>query len=434
MSGARPHARSDPGTSAPPIPRDEAFDATFALLREGYRFVSRRCERYGSDAFETRLMLRQAVCVRGADATRMFYEPGRFTRRGALPPTTLRLLQDKGSVQQLDGEAHRLRKRLFLDVLSEGAVRRLCAGARDRWRATARSWPAGRRVRLLDAVSETLCASACRWAGIPLADAELPRRTRELMAMIEQSGSFGPRAAAALLRRARSERWMRSIVERARDGRLLAPSGSPLAMVAAHRDLAGDLLDARTAAVELLNLLRPTVAAARFVVFAALAMHEHPQWRAGLAEADESALEEFVQEVRRYYPFFPLIGGRVREPFDWHGRHFPRGAWVLLDVFGTNRDPRLWHEPDRFDPSRFRRRTPGAFEPIAQGGGGVRDGHRCPGERATIALTATFVRELSGGLRYRVPPQDLSIDLARMPAAPASRFVVEIVEPPRAAA
>ncbi len=37
----------------------------------------------------------------------MFYSGDRFTRTGgAMPPTVLRLLQDKGSVQQLDGAAH----------------------------------------------------------------------------------------------------------------------------------------------------------------------------------------------------------------------------------------------------------------------------------------------------------------------------------------
>lgn len=40
-------------------------DSTLALLSEGYAFVPRRCERYGSDVFETRLMLTRAVCMMG---------------------------------------------------------------------------------------------------------------------------------------------------------------------------------------------------------------------------------------------------------------------------------------------------------------------------------------------------------------------------------
>lgn len=40
------------------IPRDKNLDSTLALLSDGYTFVSKRCQRYQSDIFETRLMLR----------------------------------------------------------------------------------------------------------------------------------------------------------------------------------------------------------------------------------------------------------------------------------------------------------------------------------------------------------------------------------------
>lgn len=68
----------------PQLPRDSAPDSTLALLSEGYGFISNRCRRHGSDIFETRLMLRKAVCMQGKEAARVFHSPGRFTRRGAL--------------------------------------------------------------------------------------------------------------------------------------------------------------------------------------------------------------------------------------------------------------------------------------------------------------------------------------------------------------
>jgi len=61
-------------------------DSTLALLREGYAFIPNRCRRYGSDVFETRLMLTRAVCVTGREASEVFYEPVRFTRRGGPAP------------------------------------------------------------------------------------------------------------------------------------------------------------------------------------------------------------------------------------------------------------------------------------------------------------------------------------------------------------
>src|SRR5688572_22657666 len=100
------------------IPQDSLPDSTLALLREGYRFIPNRIKKFGSDFFATRLMARNALCVHGADAAEMFYREGNFTRVGAMPPTTLRLLQDKGSVQSLDGREHRHRKAMFMRMVT----------------------------------------------------------------------------------------------------------------------------------------------------------------------------------------------------------------------------------------------------------------------------------------------------------------------------
>lgn len=62
------------------------------------------------------------------------------------------------------------------------------------------------------------------------------------------------------------------------------------------------------------------------------------------------------------------------------------------------------------------------------GGGDHETGHRCAGEWLTIELTKRAVRLLTGAMTYEVPPQDLRIDLSRMPAIPRSRFVVRRVE------
>ncbi|MBS7458635.1 cytochrome P450 [Coralloluteibacterium stylophorae] len=401
------------------LPRTAAADSTAAFLREGYRFIPARCARHGAPAFRTRLLLRPVVCASGADAAAMFYSPGRFTRHGALPPTTVRLLQDLGSVQAQDGAAHTHRKRLFMTLLAPDAARHLAALAVGRWRERLPVWRSG--VVLHDVLRGVLCEAACRWAGIPLAPGEGARRTRELAAMIEQAGSFGAGTARALWLRRCSERWARALVERVRAGRLVPPPDSALAAVAAFRDRDGLPLDSAVAAVELVNLLRPTVAIARFVVFAAHALHAHPQWRRRLREdRSEPLLECFVQEVRRLYPFFPAVGGRVREAFSWRGHDFGIGDWVLFDLYGTNRDPHRWHEPERFDPTRFAAWDGNAWDFVAQGAGDAHLTHRCPGERATIEVMKAFVALLAREVEYEVPPQDLAIDLSRMPALPAS--------------
>jgi fatty-acid peroxygenase len=187
------------------------------------------------------------------------------------------------------------------------------------------------------------------------------------------------------------------------------------------------------AAVELLNVLRPTVAGALYVTFAALALHQHPrcpeQLRRTLQAGEDAYLGQFVQEVRRFYPFFPFVGGRALREFDWRGHRFPEGTWVLLDLYGTNHDARLWEEPEAFRPERFREGDGGPFSLIPQGGGDHHRNHRCAGEWATVALMESAVRLLTTGMRYEVPDQDLRVDLSRLPAIPKSRFVINSVRP-----
>ena len=101
------------------------FDSTIPFLREGYSFVSSRCDALNTDLFTSRIGLRPATFIRGAEAAELFYDKNHFTRQGAMPPTVVHLLQDQGSVQALDGDAHRQRKRAFLDLMSDAAMQRL---------------------------------------------------------------------------------------------------------------------------------------------------------------------------------------------------------------------------------------------------------------------------------------------------------------------
>lgn len=410
------------------LPRDPAPDSTLALLPEGYDFIPERCRRLRSDIFETRLMLRRAVCIQGEDAARVFYHPGRFTRRGALPPTTVMLLQDYGSVQTLDGEAHRRRKAMFMAQMTPESIGRLVAAAEREWHAAFGAWETMRRVVLPREAERVLCRAACAWTGVPLPQADVEWRTRQFASMFDGAGGVGPRNWRGMVHRAGAEAWIRHVVEHVvegvRSGRIEAAEGGPAAAVARYRDPDGKPLDAATAAVELINLLRPVVAVARFIVFVALALHDHPDCRRALEAEDGEYLRWFVQEVRRFYPFFPLMAGRVLQPFEWRGHRFTAGDWVLLDLYGTNRDGRTWTNPGAFRPERFRGRDVTAYDLVPQGGGDFLADHRCAGEWATIALMESAARLLTRAVRYDVPRQDLRVSLSRMPAGPASGFVL----------
>ena len=411
------------------IPRENTLDSSLALLAEGYTFIQERCRHYGTDLFETRLMLQRAVCMTGAEAARQFYEPGRFTRKRALPFTALLLLQDKGSVAMQDDAAHRHRKEMFMSLMTPERRQALTDHFTDAWRTHLQAWEDQEEVVLHSEVQALLCRAVCAWAGVPLTEAAAQKRTREFAAMIDGAGAVGPRNWRGHLLRTRTEYWARRIIERVRAGDIEPPGESAVHVIAWHRDRQGQLLDVKEAAVELINVLRPTVAVARFITFAALALHQHPASQQHLLEGDEAYREQFVQEVRRFYPFFPFIGGRVRKTFDWRGYRFEEGAWVLLDLYGTDHDERIWDDPQAFRPERFAHWDGSAFNFIPQGGGDHFAGHRCAGEWITIALMKRAARLLTESMQYDVPDQNLQIPLTRMPTLPKSGFKISDVRP-----
>jgi fatty-acid peroxygenase len=411
----------------PEMPRDESPDATLALVREGYDFIRNRCRDYGTNVFRTRLALKETICMRGEEEARLFYDNERFKREGAAPSLAQKTLFGEGGVQGLDGEPHRHRKAMFMSLMTPESNARLADLVTERWRRYIDRWEEQEEVVLFDESSRLITEAVCEWAGVPLSASDVDRRTEEFLALIEGVASIGYRQWRGRRARTRSESWLGALVEQVRAGALDAPQGSVLRTVAEHRELDGEWLDRDIAAVELNNVLRPTVAVGRWVAFAALALHDYPEHRARLRGADDDAVERFVHEVRRFYPFFPFVGAIVRHDFEWNGYRFPEGTRVLLDLYGTDHHPELWRDPDGFDPERFREWDGSAYNFIPQGGGDHHVHHRCPGEWISIAILERCVRQLVEGMEYDVPEQDLTIDLSEMPTLPESGFVMRNV-------
>jgi fatty-acid peroxygenase len=423
--------------------RTPVADGSIALMAEGYLYGRHRFERAGTDVFDTRLMLRPATVVYGADAAQMFYDGERFGRERAMPTSVMHLLQDEGSVQSLTGESHRRRKSLFVELLMDDeAIGDLQSVYRNEWARAVRSWTG--EVVLHDELTMILTRAALRWVGVTPSTVDVERLRAELIAMIDNAGSFGPASWLARGRRRSAERWAREVVaaerrEAARLHRTGRKDSPPDARQTPVRRLAtalgddGELLPVDVAAVELLNVLRPTVAVARFIVFGAHAMNRWPGWRRRLrtGAAPERDALLLTHEVRRCYPFFPVVGGRALRGFEWRDRSFEEGDWVLLDLFATNHDERIWGDSTVFRPDRFRDWDGDPFTLVPQGAGDAATGHRCPGERATVALMQTAVLELAR-LDYYLPEQDLSIALTHFPALPKSGFRIGLLPPVRA--
>lgn len=410
------------------IPRDGVPDSTLSFARDGYLFITKRCTRLGTDLFRSRLMLQSTVCMRGEEFAGLFYDNEKFERAGVAPSRLQETLFGRGGVQGLDGNPHRCRKGMFLSLMSAERIAELAELSAAQWHRSAANWERRSQVVLFDEACESLCRAVCAWTGIPLVESEVRSRTDDFVAMIDAGAAIGPRHWRGRWARNRAERWIEGLVEDVRHHRLTVDEDCALYAISWHRDLSEELLDKRTAAVELINVVRPTVAVAWYIMFAAMALHQHPQCRERLLAAEAHYLDYFVEEVRRFYPFFPVVAARTRREFESKGYRFPKGERVLLDLYGTNHDPRLWDEPHTFMPERFRQWKRSPFSFIPQGGGEYLGGHRCPGEWITIELMKVAVVFLSTSVRYTVPQQDLRMSLSRIPALPPSRFVINNVQ------
>ena len=408
------------------LPRAGGLDATLALMEDPYGWISARCDELGSEAFGARIMLHDTVCLRGRAAAALFYDAARFERDGAMPGIVRNVLLGKGGVQGLDGAAHRHRKAMLMSFMTPAGVTRIGDIARRELEAASGRWLEARRrepsapLALYPEMRTLVTRTACEWAGVPLPPERLERTSRTLAAMYEHVAELGTGHLRARRARREANAWAAGIVHEARAGSLGTVPGTALHAIARHHDPHGHPLDAAVAAVELLNVLRPTVAVALFMTHVAHALYEHPGARDRVRHGPDASARAFAQEVRRLYPFFPMAAARTRKAFDWHGHRFPAGVRVLLDIPGTNRDPVAWKDPERFDPSRFEAREPGAFELVAQGGGDHFAGHRCAGEWITIELMRVAVRHFACAMDYDVPPDDLDIDTGEVPAMPGN--------------
>lgn len=408
-----------------PIPKEEGLDHSLAFLREGYLYVPNRRRSFQSNVFETRLLGERVLCLGGAEAAALFYDADKFVRQDAAPKRLLKTLFGEDGVQTLDGAAHTHRKKMFMSLMFPGNIERLTKLVSREWE---RSLDAAEGETVLyDTAQEVLMRAVCEWAGVPLGEHEVTRRTDEMRLLFESGTALGPKHIRGRAARSSAESWVREMVEDVRTNRLLPNEQTALYEFSWHRDEAGELLPADVVAVEVLNILRPTVAVSIYVLFTVLALHQFPEARARLAYGETDSTW-FVQEVRRFYPFFPVTAARVKQDFEWDGFEFEQGTLVLLDLYGTNHDPSLWTEPEQFNPDRFKDWTESPFTFIPQGGGDVDFGHRCAGEHVTIAIMRETIDVFLKRYDYQVPPQNLSYSFVDLPSLPKSRLVLKQIE------
>jgi fatty-acid peroxygenase len=378
-----------------------------------------------------RLLGRDAMFVRGREGVALFYDEENIERHGAMPAVVQESLFGHGSVHSLDGAGHRHRKATFVDVAYDDAqVERFAPFLEMEWRGELDEWRAGGTRSAYDAAVGAFGRAVMRWAGLPGTAAARTRWARRLAQIVDGFGSFSsPVFIQVMANRVWSDAHAARLIKAVRNGELQPAEGTALFAWAWHRAPDGSLLSPRLAGVELQNSMRPMIAVARFVAFAAKELHDRPQWRRRIAgETEERGMLvggplaiAFAQEIRRTAPFVPMLPGWARKDLDLDGQHVPTGGRVVLDITGTNVDEREWPHPDAFDPERFVGVDDYEALPafIPHGGAGVATGHRCPGEKLAILGLAAATAALSDPA-VTISDKGLDVNRRRLPTKPRS--------------
>lgn len=398
--------------------------AVYHLLNDGFTFIMKQRRMLNTDVFAIKTPGMKVMCIGGEAAAAVFYDPEKFVRKGAVPLPVQKTLTGVQAIHTTDGAAHSHRKALFMSLMSDENVAKLQALIRHELEVASKLWAAQKSIVLFHESATVLCRAICAWAGVPLTSKDAPERAKDFISMVDAFSTIGPRHFKGRQARRRAESWITSLIEQVRAGTLQAKEGTALDRCATFKSLDGNLVDPNLAAIELINLLRPTVAISWYICFAATALFTNDSYKQQFEADGDGYQERFINEVRRFFPFAPFMGAKVRKNFEWNNIKFPKGCLVLLDMYGTNHDDRLWDNPFTFIPERFALRGPKPFDFLAQGGGDPETGHRCPGEYITIESLKTFLQFFCQELEFELPKQDMTYAFSRMPTAPKDGIII----------
>ncbi|PON54235.1 Cytochrome P450, E-class, group I [Parasponia andersonii] len=116
-----------------------------------------------------------------------------------------------------------------------------------------------------------------------------------------------------------------------------------------------------------------------------------------------------IKETLRLYPVGALLPHESSEECMVSGFRIPRGTMLLVNLWAIQHDPKIWDEPTRFNPERFKE------------GEGVREGFRlipfgsgrrgCPGESLAVRMIALTLASLIQCFEWEML-EDQKIDMA----------------------
>lgn len=398
-----------------------------------FAFMAERVARHGAVA-RSRLLDKQLAILAGPEAAAAFIDEANVLRAGGLPPHAAALF-GRGVVNQIDGDAHRRRKRHLMRALDAEALAHYLPEIRSRIRRRVGRWVAAGELGLQDAcILLTLELTLANFVGLAPDDAALARWAKGY----EDFGRalFGlplPLPGTPLARARAFTAKTLATFETIVETRRAAPTGDAASRLVAS-EVDGERLATADIARELQHLefaaggmwgwfcygarmlaQDPALASPLRALAATLPADPSPR---DLVQA--SALVDFVREVKRLGLVIPMTAlGIAQRDFAVAGRRIPKGWLVVWSTCASHVCPGLapYASPERFDPSRHARGEGSATHHYApQGPGEALTSHRCGGVEYSTLVLLQFFTELLRAPAISLPAQDLTMDLSRIPA------------------
>jgi cytochrome P450 len=139
------------------------------------------------------------------------------------------------------------------------------------------------------------------------------------------------------------------------------------------------------------------------VAWAVERLVRHPQKLRRLQEEIAAGGEEYmtavVNETLRVRPVVPIVVRVLQEELRVGSYNLPAGTRVVPSIYLTNRNPRVYEDPEEFRPERFLQDGPETFSWIPFGGG-IR---RCIGASFAQLEMRLILRTMLGELEPSLP-------------------------------
>lgn len=408
------------------IPKDKNWDNTMNLFREGPFFISNRCEQLKSDIFQTRVMFQSVVCIRGQGPADFFHTAKHLSSQEKQAPFFVKnLIQNLQSFLMFEDSAAEVRHDLFASFITPRSLDFLAIYFTEVWHRRMKVWGKLHRINLFNEMNRILTITACQWLGIELSEEEIELRVEELSLL--SHGYCDPNFNQWRLVRLRSRcnQWATKLIQSVRLGsQPFSEDYSPLHAIGDFKESHNNkLLPEPIAAAEVIHILMSIVSLSKHMVFAAHALDLHPEYRFRLNK--DSELEDYIQEVQRFYSFFPFLGGKTSEPFKWREYSLKKNQWVLFDLYGANHHPDLWKEPNMFRPERFREESCSLYNLTPQGIYSLTKNSDSPNDAITLKVMKQFLQVWNSlDDRIHIPAQSLKFSKNGLPALSQTEFEI----------